>query len=235
MRGFRLPYSSYGPAEVRDVIAHKRNNIAAIIICADGMQEYLASAGYDASVEAINELYDEIAKFCSYGLLGIGYFGISVEDGMPKRVDSVGNNVGKLYGSAYENMTGEEYAKMDRVESMLLDQRDNRRFLQYIKSMETNMINTMSNVFDERNSEDPAIVKCLEFDTLFTKIAVCVGRGGERVREETYSVGAANRITDELMKIVAPYRRLLEDDRVTNIRDYTMTDLKPVKPRRALI
>ena len=236
MRGYRLPYSSYSHEEVRDVIAHKRNNIAAVITCVDGLEEYLDSdLQQNLDADIVNDLYDEMAKFCSYGLLGIGYFGISFEDGMPKRVDSCGKNVGALYGSAYEKMTGEEYSKMDRLQSMLLDQRDNRRFLQYIKSLENHMLESMSTVFSERESDDPAIIKCLEFDALFSRIAVSIGRSSESGRAATRSLGSARGILAELSETLRPYRRFLEDDRVTNLKDYTMTDLKPVTPRRGRI
>ena len=236
MRGYRLPYSSFTRDGIRDVLAHKRNNIAAIIVCADGLEEYVSSSTNSTiDMDAVNDIYDEIAKFCSYGILGIGYFGISVEDGMPKRVDSCGNNIGKLYGSVYETMTAEEYAAMDRVQSMLLDQRDNRRFLQYIRSVEKDMIDTLSNVFAERESEDPAIIKCLEYDILFVDAATRVGRVTALGRQETHIIGTAARILEDLKAVIRPYRRLLEDDKVVNLKTYTMTDLQPVKPRRPVI
>jgi hypothetical protein len=236
MRGYCLPYSSFTRDGIRDVLAHKRNNIAAIIVCADGLEEYLA-ATTNATVDmgAVNDIYDEIAKFSSYGILGIGYFGISVENGMPKRVDSCGTNVGKLYGSVYETLTPEEYASMDRAQSMLLDQRDNRRFLQYIRSVEANMLDTLSNIFTESESEDPAIMKCLEYDSFFVNVAIKVGRATASGERESRITGTAQRILSELKDAIQPYRRLLEDDKVVNLKTYTMTDLKPVKARRPII
>lgn len=233
-RGMRLPYSDYSDELVDNLLAHKRNNIAAIVTCADGISEYVGDGGFAAQAEALHELYDEIAQFCLFGLLGIGYFGISVEDGVPHRVDSTGTSLAELYGSVYATMSASEYAEMDRIDSMLLDQKDTRRFNKYLRTLKAKLSESfVSKLTEASASRNSRVDRCLAADDLFCQILIKIGRhgGGTGKYTESYIINNVSQISRDINGIVEPYRTLLEDDMVTNLAGYTMTDLKPVVPR----
>ena len=238
MRGMRLPYSTFTDEELREKLAYKRNNLAAIVVCGDGLHDYVNDDDLHTTPEMVSMFKDDLAMFCLYGLISIGFFGTSVENGKPKMIDSCGKNIGALYGSIYEKMTGEEYAKRDRIESLLIDQRDQRRFVNYLRNVKKAALSTLVSQMDEqRFAEDGATTesrlaeKCLSADGMFLQILQRLGRtyaaaGSPKMHLHTAD---AERLAAGIRELSMPYRKLLEDDDVPTLKTYTTTDMKPIR------
>lgn len=227
-RGLRLPYSKYAVSVNNDILAHKRNNAAAIVVCADSVSDLCDEKdSIEDKTLILNAMCEEIMKYCSYGLIGIGYFGIVVENGKPARIDSTGKNISKLYGSVYDNISIKDYSEMSRIDSMLLDQKEERRFNKFLEIEMREIEQTLVPLFKEFGVADSCIRKCLGLDEMFCKLyTIC------KTNNCANTYGTAISVAKQVNKLIEPYRYLLEDDNVANLRGYTMTDMKPIVHKR---
>lgn len=234
-RGYCLPYSTYDPSYAETVLQYKRNNAAALVICLDGLREYVDS-DIKTQKETVAMLFDEMASFCVNGVFGIGFYGVSVENGMPMRVDSCGINISKQYRSVYAKMTAEQYASLDRIESMTLDQREERKFRRHILKYKYALEDTLHSVLEERDAENasPVIARCMKLDRMFLAVCSEIGRMDAASAQLPINIWNVPRQISEVERLMEPYRELLEDDDTLLIGDYTMTDMKPVTPTQVM-
>ena len=231
IRGHRLPYSKYDDSYLENVLEHKQNNAAAISVCLDALESYIKSPDVTTGVEGINMLYDEMAQFCVEGLFGIGFFGVSVENGIPVRVDSCGMNISKQYRSVYRDITPDQYKNMNRIESMILDQREERKFRQYVLKYKHALANTLLTVLDEADNAErtsnATIQKCLALDQLFSNVCSKIGRTDPKNFGGNVAWNALEVLSD-LKMMMMPYRETLNARNVATLPGYTIADLNPV-------
>ena len=141
--GMGLPYTSYSDEALERIICYKKNNLKAAERTIKAITAYQSDVSIISQIEILEQLVKELNGFLLNGLFSIGFWGISVENGKPIRVDSMGANISKRYDSVYSNMTEEEYNSLDRTESMVIDQEEARKFNKYILWYKTKISETL--------------------------------------------------------------------------------------------
>lgn len=231
-RGKRLPYSSYEESYITSLLTYKKNNAAALIVCLDALASSIADPDIETKNENTTMLLDEMAGFCINGLFGIGFFGVSVEDGMPVRVDSCGINITKQYRSVYRHMSREEYDRLSRVESMTLDQREDRKFRRYILKFKCALCSNLSTIIVENRealTRKGEFAMCLKFDQMFCEVAIQIRRNSENMQGFIMNDWALKKAFAELQRILEPYKQMLKrESSVAKIGDYTRTEMTPI-------
>ena len=231
-RGKRLPYSHYEDPYITTLLTYKKNNAAAIIVCLDALASSIADIDRRTKNENIALLLDEMAGFCLNGLFAIGFFGVSVEDGMPIRVDSCGINLTKQYRSVYRHMTREEYDKLTRVESMTLDQREERKFRRYLLKFKFALCEGLSTVIVESRAavtRKGDFATCLKYDQMFCDVLIQIRRNAPNADYTIINDWALKKSFDELRKLTEPYKKILDrETSIAKIGDYTRTEMKPI-------
>ena len=133
-------------------------------------------------------------------------------------------------------MTAEEYAQLDRIDSMILDQRENRKFSRYLFWYKGKIAETLSPVLnatgDDEWSED--MQTCHALDTVFRNILRQATRSKntqDTYRPIHFTVLDAVNIAKKLKKEVANWRdKLHEDDNVVAPAPITPTEIfQPIK------
>ena len=228
--GKSLPYTEYSDESIEQILQYKKNNLAASIAVLDGIVEYANDKNTPTTREAINLLIDELSEFALNGLFAIGFYGISVEDGKPIRVDSLGKNISKRYDSVYLDMTEAEYLSLDRIDSMILDQKEMRKFMRYLAWYKSKISDTLVPILsmESLSTWTDEAKECRELDDLFKNILRKTSRyamnsGSALKKFTTYdAIGMAER----LMILVEPWKEKLKKDKnIVSPSPYTPTEI----------
>ena len=165
--GMSLPYSSYRDEALEQILSYKKNNLKAAEMTIKAITVYQSDISISMKLEILDQLVNELTSFLLNGLFGIGFWGISVENGKPIRVDSMGVNISKKYDSVYSDMTEDEYNALDRTESMVIDQEEARKFNKYILWYKSKIAETLVPQINIVNPDgNPLISECMEIDSM---------------------------------------------------------------------
>ena len=225
--GMGLPYTSYSDEALERIICYKKNNLKAAERTIKAITAYQSDVSIISQIEILEQLVKELNGFLLNGLFSIGFWGISVENGKPIRVDSMGANISKRYDSVYSNMTEEEYNSLDRTESMVIDQEEARKFNKYILWYKTKISETLvPQISIQSENKNPLISECLAIDTML--------RNALRITSPLHTSNAitlnASAFYRSLEKIGNEFTRYEAGTGVVAPPKYSTDELDPVLP-----